>query len=257
MYDSIKICNLNAGWNKKPVLKNINFSISKGEFICLSGPNGSGKSTLLSIIAGIQKEAVFGKPEDSVPILKVKQKERARIISYMQQNESSTWNYKAKDIILTGRFPHTNFTGFYSDKDFMVTDKIIRKMGIEESAEKNVFELSGGEFQKIRIARCLVQETDFILLDEPTAGLDFTYQEELLSLLKSMAKENNTGILISIHDINTAARFAEKLILLPKLKPCISGPVEQIMTESNLAVTYGAEIKICTHPIYKCPMAVF
>ena len=255
--DELKVCNLNAGWNKKKILFNINLSIRKGEFICLSGPNGSGKSTLLSIMTGVQTKPVFGNIKESVPISCLNIKQRAKIVSYMQQKEFPVWDYSVKDIVLTGRFPHTNFTGFYSKADFYAADKAIEELNIKNLANKSIQELSGGEFQKVRIARTVVQETNFMLLDEPVAGLDFSYQEELLSLLKSIAEEKNKGILISIHDINTAARFAQKIALLPKFKPCIYGTPEQIMTKENLSATYNANVEICTHPVYKTPMAVF
>lgn len=255
--DELKVCNLNAGWNKKQILFNINLSIKKGEFICLSGANGSGKSTLLSIMSGVQTELVFGNIKESVPISCLSIKQRAKTVSYMQQKEFPAWDYSVKDIVLTGRFPHTNFTGFYSKADFYAADKAIEQLNIENLASKSILKLSGGEFQKARIARAVAQETEFMLLDEPVAGLDFSYQEELLFLLKSIAKEKNTGILISIHDINTAARFAQKIALLPKFKPCIYGTPEQIMTKEYLCAAYNANIEICTHPLYKTPLAVF
>lgn len=255
--DEIKVCNLNAGWNQKQVLFNTSLCIKKGDFVCLSGPNGSGKSTLLSIMAGIQTEPVFGDIKKSVPIFSLNIRQRAKTVSYMQQKEFPAWDYSVKDIVLMGRFPHTNFTGFYSKADFYAADKAIEKLGIENLADRSILELSGGEFQKARIARAIAQETEFMLLDEPVAGLDFTYQEELLSLLKSTAEEEKTGILISIHDINTAARFAQKLALLPKSKPCIFGAPKQIMTKENLSAAYNANIEICTHPVYKTPLAVF
>ena len=172
--DELKVCNLNAGWNKNQILFNINISIKKGEFICLSGPNGSGKSTLLSIMAGVQTEPVFGNIKESVPISCLNIKQRAKTVSYMQQKEFPTWDYSVKDIVLTGRFPHTNFTGFYSKADFYAAEKAIEQLNLENLANKSILELSGGEFQKARIARAVAQETEFMLLDEPVAGLDFT-----------------------------------------------------------------------------------
>lgn len=255
MDNVLHISNLSASWNKKPVLYNASLSLSKGEFVCLCGPNGSGKSTLLSIIAGINTEIAAEKK--SVPFAYLSPKKRSRIISYMQQTETSAWNYAVRDFVLTGRFAHTQFSGFYIQADCMVADEAIKRVQIENLAEKKVHELSGGEFQKVRIARCLAQETPFMLLDEPAASLDFACQEKILSMLKEIAKERNTGILISIHDINTAARFADRIVLLPKLEPCISGTPQEIMTAQTLSAVYKAHIQICTHPVYGSPMAVF
>ncbi|MGN0729431.1 ABC transporter ATP-binding protein [Treponema sp.] len=253
----LKVQSLNAGWNKTQILFDVTLSVGKGEFVCLTGQNGSGKSTLLSIMAGIQTEPVWGNKAKSVPILALPLKQRAKTVSYMQQKEFPAWNFTVRDIVLTGRFPHTGFTGVYTSNDFCAADKAIETLGIKNLADRNILELSGGELQKARIARCLAQETEFMILDEPTAGLDFTCQEELMELLKRIAQETDKGILISIHDINTAARFSHRMALLPKQKPCITGKPDQLMTESLLSAVYGADIKICTHPIYKTPMAVF
>lgn len=255
MDDSLQVEHLSASWKKTPVLRNASLSVSKGEFVCLCGPNGSGKSTLLSVIAGIHAEIAAEK--ESVSFAYLSPKERARIISYMQQTEFSAWNHTVRELVLTGRFAHTHFSGFYTKNDYMVTDETIKRVQIENLAEKRVHEISGGEFQKARIARCLAQETPFMLLDEPAANLDFSCQEQILSLLKSAAKERNAGILISIHDINTAARFADKIVLLPKLEPCISGTPQEIMTDKTLSAVYKAHIQICTHPVHGSPMAVF
>ena len=111
--DELKVRNLNAGWNKKQILFNINLSIKKGEFVCLSGPNGSGKSTLLSIMAGVQTEPVFGNIKESVPISCLTIRQRAKTVSYMQQKEFPVWHYSVKDIFITGTFPHTNYNGLY------------------------------------------------------------------------------------------------------------------------------------------------
>ena len=123
---------------------------------------------------------------------------------------------------------------------------------------RSVYSLSGGEFQKVRIARTLSQETDFLLLDEPCANLDFTVQKELLTLFQSLAHEKNKGILISIHDINAASRFADRIELLPPLKNnpeggLISGKANEIFTQENIEKTYGKGLNIFRHPVYDCP----
>jgi iron complex transport system ATP-binding protein len=254
--DSIlRVQNLSAFFGREKILENVNFEIRRGEFSCLTGANGSGKSTLLSIVAGVNRKASYTKK--SVPFENLYPKERAKKIAWLSQTEFSAWDFLAKDVILTGRFPYTNFWGNYSAEDYRIAEKTAAEMKISDIAEKNVSCLSGGEFQKIRICRTLVQGTPFVLLDEPVANLDFSYQEELLSFLKKFAREKNCGILASIHDVNTAARFADKMILLPKLAPCISGIPREIMTEENLFAAYGTRVQICIHPVYNSPMAVF
>lgn len=264
----LSIQGVTASWGDDVVLKDISLSIKSGEVVCLTGPNGSGKSTLLTLLAGIKSSdlkvafssndktncGVFFNDKD---ISKLNRKEIAKHISYLVQNETSSWNYKVKDVVLTGRFCHTNASGNYSADDYKIADDVMKKLGIAPLSERNVFSLSGGEFQKVRIARSLAQEADFLLLDEPVANLDFEYESELLSIIKCLSHNEKTGVLVSIHDINTAARFADKIILLPKISDrkeqhFFEGSPEQVLTPEILHEVYGSNFGTFIHPEYKC-----
>lgn len=249
---------LSASWKNSQVLKDIDITIQRGQLTCITGPNGSGKSTLLTLISSTQEPGLSfhgnicfkDQHGTSIP---ASRKALPLMLSYLPQNEDSTWNYKGRDIIVMGRFPHTGGTGFYSRTDQETVQRTLESLEIEELSEKNILEMSGGEWQKIKIARCLAQDTPYILLDEPVANLDFTFQDQLLSLLKQTAHTTNRGILVSIHDINTASRFADSLILLPKLHPAIQGTPEEVLTEENLSLTYGGRhFGTFIHPRFGC-----
>ena len=250
--NSITIKNLTASWTKDQIiLKNINVSFNKGEFICLSGPNGSGKSTLLSILAGISNPSLFKTGTITIcgkDISSYKRKELSRKIAYMCQNENCIWDFSVKEYILTGRFCHTRITGIYSKNDYEYVEKVIDELNIGFLAEKSVKELSGGEFQKVRIARSLCQNSDFILLDESVANLDYGYQKEILTFLKETCHSQNKGIIISIHDLNTACLFADKIALLGKNRKFIIGEVNDVINEKNLSDFYQTDFSIFTHP---------
>lgn len=253
--NSLQVKNLNAWWGNSFILNDISLQINSEELVCLTGPNGTGKSTLLSILSGLVLPNLKVQGEillEDKNIFKQKRKLVAQKIAYLTQNETSSWDYTGRDIILTGRFPYTNAGGFYSEKDYVTADKIIDELNIKSLSEKNIFSMSGGEFQKIKIARCLTQEPDFLILDEPVANLDFTFQDELLELIKHLSRSKNMGVLVSIHDLNTASRFADRLILLPKQKQCITGSPKNILTPQNLKQTYGSSFGTFTHPYYKC-----
>lgn len=235
--------NINFSYKKQKVLESVTISVPENTLICLTGPNGAGKSTLLKYL--FDHGTIDGKSFSSP-------KERAKKISFLEQTESSLWDYSVRDFILMGRYCHTRNSGFYSKKDYMVTDSIIEQVQISNLADKSINSISGGEFQKVRIARCLAQEADFLLLDEPVANLDFSYQEEILTILKDLCKTKNYGILVSIHDVNLASRFADKLALLPKLSPLIMGTVEETLTPENLKKTYNCNFKTFIHPVYNC-----
>lgn len=237
---------INYFYNKTQVLSNIPFSLSKGELVCLCGPNGAGKSSLI--------KHVYEKN-----LVKNNWKDLAKKISYLPQNESSMWDYKVKDIILSGRFCHTGFLNEYSNHDYEIVSQIIKDFDLEKLKEKNINEISGGEFQKVRLARSFAQESDFLLLDEPLTALDFISSDSLMKFLKKKTRENNKGILVSLHDINTACRFADKITLIGKINQesknqfHITGIPSEIITAKNIELSYGVTVKVYNHPLYNVP----
>lgn len=251
----IKSHNLSAVYknSKCPVLDSVSFEIESGKLVCLCGPNGAGKSTLLSILAGIQNPALSVSNPPSIildsntdlAINSLKRKECARLISYMAQTEQSIWDFTVQDIVMMGRYPWSN-NGLYSEEDFKITQQIIEEMELTEFADRSVHSLSGGEFQKVRIARSLAQEPRFLILDEPAANLDFVYEPKLMQLLQTIAIKKNIGVLISIHNINLAADFAHKVIMLPKNGKALFGDTEKIFTLENLDTTFGVNFS-CTN----------
>ena len=240
---SLNLNSVSASYGKKMVLKNVSLSIPSGELTCLCGPNGCGKSTLLSILAGIpdQSLCVFRKPGE-LDLSKLPRKKAAQLVSFMQQNEYSTWDFTVRELVLQGRFCHTK-NGFYTKADEDLADRAMEELQIASLADRPVHSLSGGEFQKARIARAICQEPKFILLDEPAANLDFVYEPWLMKKLTALAHEKNTGILISIHDVNVAATYADNLILLPLLQAPICGKIKDTLTKENLKLTYGMEFE--------------
>ena len=232
-----------AYYGKKLVLKNVSVSIERGKLTCLCGPNGCGKSTLLSILAGAkdsQLHVLHG--VNSMGLSRLPRKKMAQIVSFMQQSEYSTWNFTVMELVLQGRFCHTK-NGFYTQQDEQIALQALAELGIEALAQRPVHSLSGGEFQKARIARAICQEPRFILLDEPAANLDFVYEPWLMKKLKLLAHSTNTGILVSIHDVNLAAGYADELILLPLLEQPICGKIDSVLTTENLKKTYGMEFE--------------
>lgn len=228
--------------NKK-VLSDISFSLEPGDFVCLCGPNGAGKSTLLHALA------------DSAEIKNVK--ERAKKISFLTQNENTLWDYTVFDTILSGRFCYTGKLGNYTREDFKIAEEVIKDFGLEALSEKSVHQISGGEFQKVRLARSFAQGSEFLLLDEPLSSLDFVSSESLMNLLKEKCFEQNKAVLVSIHDINMAARFADKVLLLGKCQDekqlFFQGSVQDVLTSENLSAVYNTKVKTFLHPELKIP----
>lgn len=239
-----------SGKEEKTVLKDLSIQLNKNEFVCLAGPNGSGKTTLLKLACGLEGTKrsplkISGNSTfqiDGSKVCDLKEKERARRIAYLQQSETSAWDTKVLQMILTGRFAWSGTN--YTKDDIRIAREAAELLEISNLLDRNIYSLSGGEFQKVRIARAVCQQTDYILLDEPCAALDISYEPKLLEILKNLSQEQNKGILISIHDLNLACRFADRIILLPPAKPAICGTVHEIITEENLEKTYGVPLKI-------------
>ena len=252
----LRVSNMNASYNKTSILCDISISISQGEFICLCGPNGAGKSTLLSVMAGVPDARLKVDGAFSPDITKLPRRDSARLIAYLQQNEYSEWDFTVHDYVLQGRYAWTRAGLFspahYTEADYAVIDQVLADLNLAQFATRTIHTLSGGEFQKIRLARALAQTPKFLLLDEPAANLDYVYEPHLMQLLSGTAHNKNLGILAAVHDINLAARFADKIILLPPAhttdssspkKSVLSGAPSDIMNTDNLKYTFGVDFE--------------
>lgn len=234
----------------KPVLKDISFSLEKGDFMCLCGGNGSGKSTLLKNLM----ENNFSN---------LSEKEKARKISFLPQKEEPLWNYSVFDTILTGRYCHTGFFCDYSSDDINAVEKIIEDFGLFRIKNKSIKEISGGEFQKVRIARCFAQESDFIILDEPLSSLDFIACENFMQLLSEKCENAKKTVLLTVHDINIALRYCSTIALIGKYDEKTNsqfftyGKADDVLIEKNIEKCYQEKLKIYKHPLYNIKQVAF
>lgn len=246
--ETLQLKDFSFSYGSQKVLSEISVSLERGDFICLLGPNGAGKSTLLWSLAessGIKKA-----------------KDKASQISFLSQNETALWDYTVFDTVLSGRYCHTGLLGNFSKEDYRITEEVLKDFGLEELSEKSVHEISGGEFQKVRLARSFVQGSDFLLLDEPLASLDFVASGKFMTLLKEKCSVYKKAVIVSIHDINTAARFADKIILLgkcesqrenPEKQLCFKGTVSEVLTSEKLSAVYKTDVKVFMHPEMAVP----
>lgn len=254
----LQVKNLSAYYksssNKNIIFENISFSINKNSFTALCGTNGCGKSTLLSLLDGIIPEGISIEGEillNGKNIFLTKRKEVAQKISYLIQNENPIWN------ITVSQFLETGFYSLESISKQEKTEKIVQALNqfnILDLSQKKVFQLSGGEFQKCRLARSFVQETDILLFDEPVENLDIPFQNKLLQTLQNI--QNKKTIIFSIHDINLAATYVDNFILFNN-KKIIIGNRKQIFTNQTLSSAYHTNAKIYIHPELKKEQVLF
>ncbi|EHR79103.1 iron ABC transporter ATP-binding protein [Thermococcus litoralis DSM 5473] len=221
----IKVENLKFGYNGLEVLDDISLEIESGEFVAILGPNGAGKSTLLKCIAGLLKcegIEIFGKPLDYYS-----RGELARIIGYVPQSVNPGF-MRVFDIVLLGRRPYMSFNP--SEKDIRIVNEILKKLGIQHLALKPANRLSGGELQKVSIARALAQEPEILLMDEPTNNLDPKSQLEVMKIAKEFAKAGKVSIAV-MHDVNLALRFADRFIFMKNGRIIADGGREILKSE--------------------------
>ena len=248
----IEVKELSAAYDGIPVFQNLNFTLKDGSFTALCGRNGSGKSTLLLLMAGIIPAGLSYTGDiliDGKSIFKMKRAQAAQKVSLLLQSESPVWNLTIRQFVETGLY---SFGKLPQAQCNQAVNQALEKTGILDFAEKNVFNISGGEFQKCRLARAFVQQTPYMLFDEPAEKLDMPFQTGFLEQIKNLGKT----IVFSIHDINTAALFATDYLLLDKGQ-LIQAPREQIFNPQVLSSAFDSKVEIYTHPIKDVPQVLF
>ena len=223
-----------------PVLNGANLQLNQGEIGILLGKNGSGKTTLFKNLLGINKPSGGKIQFDGENLLKMPRRERARRIAYVPQ-DIQFGALTVFDSILMGRVSYFGLKA--SQDDYVAVEKIIRDMGLESFAQRNVDALSGGERQKIAIARAMAQEPKLMVFDEPTGNLDISNEHLIFQEAKKLAREKNISILSSLHDLNQALAFGDKFFFLKNgVVKYAGGP--EIVTPEVIKDTYGMDVRI-------------
>lgn len=239
----LEIKNLHTGYDKKEIIKNINFNVKRGENLCIVGPNGCGKSTLLKSIANII-EYKGNIKIDGKEVSELSRLELAKKIGLMSQITQLYFPYTVYDTVSLGRYAYSKGAfARLSSQDVEIIVDSMKKVGIYELKDKMITELSGGQLQRVFLARVFAQNPDVILLDEPTNHLDFKHQIELLENLKDWVKDNNKIVVGVLHDLNLVQYFADRVLILKDGKEADYGLPEDVFNGSTLNEVYGIDIK--------------
>lgn len=239
----LEIKNLSFNVGERKILNDINFSVRDGEIVGIIGPNGAGKTTFLKSINGIIEEIKGEILFNGKNIKEYDKKNLARHISFMNQNTNVGFDFSCLDIVVLGRYPYLKRFQEYSDEDREKARKYMEKTNTLKFQDRMITELSGGERQRVLFAKTLTQESELILLDEPTASLDMKYEEEIFSIISQMREERKSVIAI-IHNLRVAMKYCTRLILLNDGKIVGDGTPQEIVTEKNLRDIYGVEAKV-------------
>ena len=238
----LKIEDIEFGYNSNPILKGISLELKPSEIIGIVGPNGAGKSTLIRCINRILSPNKGVVLLDEKDIKKIDLMKLARNIGYIPQNTSAMFPLNVFETVLMGRRPHVSWKS--SEIDIDITIKMLELLNVEEFAMKNINELSGGQKQRVIIARALAQEPNILLLDEPTSDLDIKHQLEVMKIIQDIAKNSNISVIIIMHDLNLAARYADKIIMMHKGIIFDVGTPKAVLTAKNIEKVYEVRARV-------------
>ncbi len=252
----IEIESLNCGYGNRDVLRGINLRLEEGEMAGILGPNGSGKSTLLRAIAGVIPTRNGCIRLAGQEIGKVGFRWRARRVASVPQRSAPSFPFSCLSVVLMGRYPYLTGWGDYSPRDMDVALEVMEQTETFPLAHRRINEVSGGESQRVLIARALAQETEILLLDEATSSLDVARKIHVFDLL-TRKNHQGTTLLCVMHDLNLAALYCRRLIFLKDGRVVLDGPTGETFNDKNLSEIYETDIRVSRHPITGCPQAHF
>ena len=248
MNAAIRINQLTCAYPQTPVLRGLTFQVDRGELFIIIGPNGSGKTTLIKALAGllpISSGEIFLKER---PLKRYRQKDLARNVAYVAQADIADSPFTVQEMVLMGRAPYLGMLGLDSGADLEIARQAIAFTGLSHLAGRRLSSLSGGERQRAFIARAICQHPELILLDEPTAALDLSHQIRIMDLMERMKKTQGTSVVMVSHDINLAAMYADRLLLLVDGRMAACGPPSQVIDERILSQAYDCGLLVDKSP---------
>jgi len=241
----LKVKELEFSYASTSVLENVCMELAPSEILGIVGPNGAGKSTLLRCIDRILKPQRGSTLLDGQEIKEMSRMEIARRIGYVPQTSQRVFPATVFDTVLMGRRPHLGWQS--NEQDVEKVLDVLKLLEIVEFALRDFNEISGGQQQKVLIARALAQEADVLLLDEPTSNLDIRHQLEAMDIIKKLVKEKEISAIMAIHDLNLASRYSDRIIMMNSGKIFSAGDSESALTPENIEHVYGVEVKVSNH----------
>ncbi|WP_334103044.1 ABC transporter ATP-binding protein [Mesotoga prima] len=257
MVEPIQIEGLHFSYGKEEVLRGIDLHLKNGEVLGVLGPNGSGKSTLMSVICGIRKNwsgkiSVMG---DNLRDLSTKK--LARIVSYIPQSFEPSFDLKVETIVSFGRNPHLKGLGNMTNEDYRIIEESMRLTEVYEFKDRPFSTLSGGEKQRVIIAKALAQEGKILLMDEFTTHLDPGHARRVGKIATDLVRAKGLSAIAIFHDINQAVEISDRLLFINNGRALASGKVWDIVTPEIISLVYGLKSRIMENPISGLPLVVF
>ncbi len=239
----LKVEGLKAGYNKTEIVHGVSLSANRGEFVCIIGANGCGKTTLLKNLLGLIKPFSGSVALDGEDVLAMNERELAKHFAYIPQAHTPPFPFSVRDVVIMGRTPYLNQLAVVSPEDRRVAYRAMKQLSIEDLADRTYTQLSGGQQQLVLIARALTQQPDLLIMDEPTASLDFGNQQTVLSRMRSLASEG-MGVIMVTHDPDHALYCADRVVVMRAGEIIMEGTPQQTITTETLQQIYQTNVRV-------------
>jgi len=258
----LRIENLSVSYGTHRVLHDVSLDVQSGEVVALIGPNGAGKSSLVRAVSGVIPVEEGRVHTNGTDLLALPSMQRARHLAVVPQAVSMPPAFTVWETVLLGRTPYLNFLGQVSPADEEIARRALIRVDALNLAERRVGELSGGEQQRVLLARALAQSTPILLLDEPTSNLDLHYQVSFMETVRTLAHTDpltgtgNLAVLVALHDLNLAARYADRVALMVAGEIKAAGTPRQVLTSELISAAYHLPVRVVLHPFADAPLVL-
>ncbi len=250
----LNVENLEVAYGSRQIVRRVSLQVWPGEVVALIGPNGAGKTTLLKAISGVVPYQSGKVTAQGRRIAGLPASQRARTIAVVPQARFLPEGYTVRQTVMLGRTAYLGWLGQPAPQDIARVEEALERSGTLELAERPINELSGGEQQRVLLARALAQDTPVLLLDEPTTHLDLRHQSTLLNLVRELASERKLAVLLALHDLNMAALYTDRVALLVGGELCAIGAPQEVLTPANMLKAYQTHMDVILHPVYGTPL---
>jgi iron complex transport system ATP-binding protein len=250
----LKIQTLTVAYGEKVVLRDVSLQVSSGEILALIGPNGAGKSTLIRAATGVVPIKSGRVRVNGQDLKGLSPAQRARILAVVPQARQLGGAFSVEQAVMMGRTPYLNWLGQEGESDKAAVRMALQQTSLDAFADRQIAKLSGGEQQRVLLARALAQSTPVLLLDEPTNHLDLQHQTNLLALVKTLAKEKGLAVLMALHDLNLVSFFADRVALLVDGELKSLGTPQEVIRAEQISAAYHTPVEVIAHPVTGAPI---
>ena len=250
----LRIQSLSVNYGSHRVLHSVSLNVQSGKVLALIGPNGAGKSTLIRAVSGVIPIVSGNVRTNGDDFHSLNPIQRAKYLAVVPQAVSLPPAFTVWETVLMGRTPYLGFIGQASLHDEEIARNALKRVDAGNLSDRRVGELSGGEAQRVLLARALCQSTPILLLDEPTAHLDLQYQVSLLELVRDLAHDDQLAVLIALHDLNLAARYTDRIALMVAGEIKAAGKPHDVLTPELISEAYGLPVHVVKHPFMDVPL---